>query len=168
MNASIEAARAGEAGKGFAVVAEEISTLAENSRQTAGNIQNISNEVTQAVQTLSDNAMDVVKFINERVLADYDAFVETGNKYEESAKKFNEMLDGFRSQSQELNTIMDNMADSISSITQSVSESSSAIESSANNSTLIVDEIQQISESLGTNQEVTIDLTKEVGRFEKL
>ena len=78
------------------------------------------------------------------------------------------MLDGFRSQSQELNTIMDNMADSISSITQSVSESSSAIESSANNSTLIVDEIQQISESLGTNQEVTIDLTKEVGRFEKL
>ena len=168
LNASIEAARAGEAGKGFAVVAEEISTLAENSRQTAGNIQNISNEVTQAVQTLSDNAMDVVKFINERVLADYDAFVETGNKYEESAKKFNEMLDGFRSQSQELNTIMDNMADSISSITQSVSESSSAIESSANNSTLIVDEIQQISESLGTNQEVTIDLTKEVGRFEKL
>ena len=78
------------------------------------------------------------------------------------------MLDGFRSQSQELNTIMDNMADSISSITQSVSESSSAIESSANNSTLIVDEIQQISESLGTNQEVTIDLTKEIGRFEKL
>ncbi|MCR5771202.1 MAG: methyl-accepting chemotaxis protein, partial [Butyrivibrio sp.] len=56
LNASIEAARAGEAGKGFAVVAEEISSLAENSRQTAGNIQNISNEVTQAVKSLADNA----------------------------------------------------------------------------------------------------------------
>ena len=41
LNASIEAARAGEAGKGFAVVAEEISALADNSRQTAGNIQTI-------------------------------------------------------------------------------------------------------------------------------
>ena len=39
LNASIEAARAGEAGKGFAVVAEEISNLADNSKNLASAIR---------------------------------------------------------------------------------------------------------------------------------
>ncbi|SKB59166.1 methyl-accepting chemotaxis protein [Lachnospiraceae bacterium] len=39
LNASIEAARAGEAGRGFAVVAEEISNLADNSKNLASAIR---------------------------------------------------------------------------------------------------------------------------------
>ena len=64
LNASIEAARAGEAGKGFAVVATEISALADNSRKTAANIQDISNEVTEAVDHLAKNAQAVLDYIN--------------------------------------------------------------------------------------------------------
>ena len=41
LNASIEAARAGEAGRGFAVVADEISSLADQSNESAKQIESI-------------------------------------------------------------------------------------------------------------------------------
>ena len=168
LNASIEAARAGEAGKGFAVVASEISSLAENSRQTAGNIQVISNEVTEAVNTLSSNAMEVIQFINDVVLADYDAFVETGDKYENTAVLMDEILEKFNAKADNLNNIMDRMADSVESITDSVRESTQAINLSAQNSTEIVGEIQGINESMEENNRVTEQLNNSTKRFETL
>lgn len=168
LNASIEAARAGEAGKGFAVVAEEISALAENSRQTAGNIQIISNEVTEAVNTLSSNALDVIDFINSAVLADYDAFVETSEKYENTAVLMDDILEKFNNKADNLNNIMDRMADSVESITDSVRESTQAISLSAQNSTEIVGEIQGISDAMGENNKVTEQLNNSTKRFENL
>jgi methyl-accepting chemotaxis protein len=165
LNASIEAARAGEAGKGFAVVASEISSLAENSRQTAGNIQVISNEVTLAVKTLADNAMQVLDFINNTVLADYDAFVGTGEKYEETAKIINEMLDGISDQTQNLNSIMGEMSDSVSSISTSVQEAARAINQSSESSQDIVDEISGISSAMDTNNDVTNKLNDSTKQF---
>ncbi|MCR4902981.1 MAG: methyl-accepting chemotaxis protein [Butyrivibrio sp.] len=168
LNASIEAARAGEAGKGFAVVAEEISALAENSRQTAGNIQNISNEVTAAVKSLADNAMQVLDFINTTVLSDYDAYVDTGEKYEATAEYINVMLDGIAEQTMNLNVIMGEMADSVSSITESVQEASEAINQSAENAQDIVDEIGGISTAMDTNNDVTEKLNENTKQFIKM
>lgn len=50
LNASIEAARAGAAGAGFSVVAEEIGKLAGSSSDTVDKIQDITNEITLAVE----------------------------------------------------------------------------------------------------------------------
>lgn len=58
LNASIEAARAGEAGKGFAVVAQEVGHLAENTKVSLKNV----NEVVSKVQNGTNN---VSKFMNE-------------------------------------------------------------------------------------------------------
>lgn len=166
LNASIEAARAGEAGKGFAVVADEISKLAANSRDTAGNIQEISAKVTAAVKTLSDNAVQVIEFINENVLADYDAFVETGSKFEDTATMIDEMLATFSDKADNLNNVMNEMADRIETISNSVNESSNAIGMSAQAATEIVGEIQGINEAMDQNNDVTKQLNSSTQKFE--
>ncbi len=168
LNASIEAARAGEAGKGFAVVAQEISALAENSRQTAGNIQTISVNVTQAVKDLSNNAIEVVDFINSTVIADYEAFVETGEKYESTAGIMNEILEQFTEKADSLDETMHSMAESIISITDSVEESTQAISLSANNSADIVGEIQGIGDAMDNNNRVTNQLNDSTKKFVNL
>ena len=168
LNASIEAARAGEAGKGFAVVAEEISSLAENSRQTAGNIQQISQNVTGAVKSLSDNAMQVLEFINTTVLSDYDEFVEVGEKYENAAGIIDDMMTKFRDKADNLNNIMEEMATAVTSISDSVQESTIAINMSATNSTEIVDEMQGIGEAMDSNKDVTSRLSESTKQFVKV
>ena len=58
LNASIEAARAGEQGRGFAVVADEVRQLAEQSRQSADQIEGI-------VRKLIENSNSSVAAMNE-------------------------------------------------------------------------------------------------------
>nr|MCR5580259.1 methyl-accepting chemotaxis protein [Pseudobutyrivibrio sp.] len=166
LNASIEAARAGEAGKGFAVVADEISKLAANSRDTAGNIQEISAKVTNAVKTLSDNAVQVIDFINNTVLADYDAFVDAGNLYESTAVTINDMLSTFSEKADNLNDVMMEMSDRIESISTSVTESSNAINMSATAASEIVGEIQGITDAMDRNNIVTKQLNESTMKFE--
>ncbi|MXR42315.1 HAMP domain-containing protein [Halobaculum sp. WSA2] len=63
LNASIEAARAGADGDGFAVVAEEVKTLATETREATGRIE----DRIEAVQSSTADAVEDIEETTERV-----------------------------------------------------------------------------------------------------
>ena len=168
LNASIEAARAGEAGKGFAVVADEIRQLADSSRETASNIQDISQMVTAAVEKLAEEATKMLEFVNGDVIRDYDSFVKIAGQYARDAKETQEILRQFSDQSTDIANTMQDMNQGLRDISVTVDESANGVSAVAEDISVLVGAIAKIKEESDNNQDIARELENEVGRFEKV
>ena len=168
LNASIEAARAGEAGKGFAVVADEISQLADASREAANNIQQINGIVTSAVHNLANHANDLVSYMNESILPEFESFVTAGSEYKDNATYIETVMAEFNTKTDALKSAVSEIANSIDSITTAIDEGVTGVTGAAENTQVLVGDMDSITGHMDENQQIAGALKQETEVFVKL
>ena len=168
LNASIEAARAGDAGKGFAVVASEISQLAAASQEAANNIQSINAIVITAVHNLADNANGLVEYMNEKILPEFQKFVESGGAYHDKATFIESVMADFEAKTDSLQNSMDEIANSVNTISHAIEEGVSGVVSAADSTQVLVSDMDKISKKMDENFAIAEGLKKETSVFKKL
>ena len=167
LNASIEAARAGEVGRGFAVVAEEIRVLAENSKEIANHIQEISSNVVGNVSELSNNSTRLLEYIDSDVLSDYEEMANIGDQYFNDAVKIDELMLSFKEATGLLNESIGAIAATVNDIMESTKESAFKASAAANESSRLDTDFGNIRQASAENLTTVESLQSEISRFKK-
>lgn len=168
LNASIEAARAGDAGKGFAVVATEIGQLASESQETANRIQEINRVVISAVHNLADHANNLVLYMQEAILPEFKAFVESGSEYKKNASFIEESMGEFTNKTDALQVAMGRIAESIDTIVNAIEEGVNGVTSAAESTQVLVADMENITKNMDENKEIAETLKRESEVFRKM
>ncbi len=145
LNASIEAARAGEQGKGFAVVAEEIKGLSEETANEINKVNDLTTKVLTSVRELSEESDNILVFIDQTVMQDYDRFGAMAENYREDAGYYVEVSDELESNVDEFNSSIQNINEIIAQITSAQTELSEAMASVNENLQLITSSSENVS-----------------------
>lgn len=165
LNAAIEAARAGEAGKGFSVVAEEIRKLAEQSKNTVSEIQNITDQVKKAVDNLSDGSERLLGFVSSDVIRDYDTLLQVGEKYSEDAKFIDELVSDFSATAEELSASLQDVIKTIDGVAQAASEGAGGTTDIASRISDISSKSNDVLEEVLRSKESADNLNNEISKF---
>ena len=149
-------------------MAREIRTLADSSQETANQIQSVNDVITSAVHNLSKSAQQLIDYMNQSVLTEFQAFAQSGRQYKEDAAYIRQIMDEFNSKTERLKDSISGIANSIGTITKVIDDGSNGISNVAGNTKDLADDIDDIAQRMGTNQEVVEGLEKETVIFNNL
>ncbi len=113
LNASIEAARAGEMGRGFAVVADEIGKLADDSSQTATQIQNICITSDKSIEGVKECFKDIIDFMENDIMAQFKEFSDMAQTYGTDVENIREAISSIEATSGEFSQSMSRIKEQV-------------------------------------------------------
>ena len=118
-----------------------------------------------AVNNLSDNANELVGYIQNAILPEFEAFVESGVKYRDNASYIENAMQEFTAKTDMLKKNIDEIALSISAITTAVDEGAEGINGAAKSTQNLVEDIVNISDKMNENKVIAQTLQKSTHVF---
>jgi len=165
LNASIEAARAGESGRGFAVVADEIGKLAEQSRQTAEDIQVIVGDSNNAVNMVREHVGKLLDYVKEDVVRDFEEFAVQTKQYGDCVGTIRDSVAAIGDAMTTLNNSINEIAREIGSVADTSGENSDGVQDIVNKNELTGNVTEQIGRLAAESKQNAGDLEDVIGKF---
>lgn len=164
LNASIEAARAGEQGRGFAVVASQIQKLAEQSNDSARQIEDIIDALIRDSQKSVETMEDVKKIMasqNESVGRTNDSFTQVRDGIVRSLEGVDQIAD----KTKRLDDARINVVDVVQNLTAIAEENAASAEETSASVTEVTSIINSISENAARLKEIAQHLDQSMSVF---
>ncbi len=165
LNASIEAARAGESGKGFAVVADEIRNLANQSKAAVVKIQDVTEQVTDAVGNLSGNANSLLQFVAGDITGSFERLADVARVYMEDAIYMDNIVTDFSATAEELLASIENIIVSVSEVTHAATEGAVGTGDIAEKISSITNKSAEVADQVDASRDSSERLKSEITRF---